>query len=455
MLLLVLLVATAALGNASALRTPAGYVESSLHAVLLRGSETSSEKTLEKSPDMSAFMCGSVVPVQLAVQVPESGELQLEISFDAASDKAPGAAFSDCMAAYASVDGVRLGLVQSKSGDVFAAGSKLLCSVSASALQPGAKLGITVEARFACMSGSKPAGQLRVALGNDELLFRNVENAKGAHSSYLTLQKTITTGDGLCGIHDGPVLVDSYLVNDKRQVKFCYKIVNHGTQTACGVRISQHDGLDGGVNTDVSIPALSDDCSLGRFDAIPGSTTTGLSAYAWSFASAELLVDYPCGVTKLEPRATLQYAGGEQVRRSVAINTMNDCTGDVRRMRPALDKLGLDRQATMDTCYCKKIASRFYYLQYVQDVNYANGSPTGFSLCNVLTANDGWQCLEYTPSLSEDVEICIIDVQSRYVPTNGISAADFSSIAGTQIGCQTRDVQIITPIFVSRFSEFH
>ncbi|KAA8497088.1 hypothetical protein FVE85_0817 [Porphyridium purpureum] len=412
------------------------------HGASLLGSEV----------DMAGFTCGQTVPLWLTAKADERGILYAKVVLDAASSgKDSGAGFSDCLSVVpASSDIGALGLTQKRTGSAFDKGSTLVCGVTASGLERGQTVDIMLEVRLACMQGAKPTGDLTVSFGDqrdarsETLTLRKVQDVNGAHSAYLGLVKTITTGDGICGMHDTEELTESYLVDDRRQVKFCYRIVNYGTQAACGVSLHQQNGLEASAEYSVQVPSLGDDCVSGRYDALPGSTTTGRTAIMWSSASAEFLTEYPCGVTEVAPRATLRFHGGEETSASVRLNTANDCTGVSNHATLG----GAQASKQMTFCDCVIIDSSFYFLDYVETIS-------GLDLCMVNEALTGYRCLIGVSSPPPGAEVCVIDTASRYVATNRIQDNSAGVLdPNALIGCQLRTVQIIRPVSMTRFSTF-
>eukprot|EP00183_Erythrolobus_madagascarensis_P002571 CAMPEP_0185850408 /NCGR_PEP_ID=MMETSP1354-20130828/4547_1 /TAXON_ID=708628 /ORGANISM="Erythrolobus madagascarensis, Strain CCMP3276" /LENGTH=453 /DNA_ID=CAMNT_0028551077 /DNA_START=51 /DNA_END=1412 /DNA_ORIENTATION=+ len=400
----------------------------------------------------SGFTCGDSVSIFHTVQA-DSGRANFEMILSAHSAAARGAAFSDCLrAVVVDSDSGTVNLEQKMNGEVFAPGSSLSCSVGVGALGKAAKVTVRVDVRLACEGGASPVGELTASVADKVVRFTEVESVHGAAGPFVSLEKTVTTGDGLCGVHDSKLLTDSYVAADMREVKFCYTLVNRGTRPACGLSLLQHLGLDNGNDIPVDLHALSDSCVAGEYDSLPETTTTGRSPSTWSSVSSEHVVRYPCGVTKVEPVAKLLARGSSSplVSASVAIDTKDSCGGAAARSESGMSRLSLDersqRQTELPTCPCIIKSKYFFVLQPFGSVD-----PYGLQVCQLQAAFDGWQCLDTLDidSLSSAgaYEICYYTAATRYVP---IGDTLWNKTVGDFVGCATRDVDIVEPVVLSR-----
>uniref|UniRef100_A0A7S0ZFI9 Uncharacterized protein n=1 Tax=Timspurckia oligopyrenoides TaxID=708627 RepID=A0A7S0ZFI9_9RHOD len=412
---------------------------------LLGGGSLDSAVVSMKGSD--GLTCGDVISIFKQVTVDNTGSAAFDIELSGSSSATRGAAFSDCLRAVVVNEDGNVALSSKRSGDLFAQGSSLTCSISGNSFaNKGGNIVIRTDVRLACEADTAPAGSLKMKSGNEVAEILEVEKINGAGSAHLTMEKTVTTGDGLCGVHDSKVLTESYVAGDSREVKFCYTLINRGTKPACGVELVQRAGIAETSDFKVPLHALSDGCTAGVFDSLAASSTHGLAASHWSSLLAEQTVRYPCGVTKAEPEAVLSHNLAMKTTARVSISVTDGC-GAVSSADGVLMEHQAVHQATVCPCYL--YVAEYYVLTFLSGPNSA-----GISSCTLTPSNDGYRCVDLNLfsllSAPGDFEYCTVEFVDRYVPIGHTLFNSAGSYSGQTFGCILRSVPLVQPIGVSR-----
>jgi len=178
---------------------------------------------------------------------------------------------------------------ESLTGPLFQSGSLLLGTVRITDLEASEKVVVRIDTLLSCETGSSPTGNLQGQLdagrvvspasdtintGQQTIPFLKVGETIGAGEPLLTIEKLVTTVDGLCGVDDTEQL--SVFTGDT--VKYCYTINNPGTATLFDIELVDDNGTPGDASDDfnVTISGLADldgDADLGDLAGV--STVTG------------------------------------------------------------------------------------------------------------------------------------------------------------------------------------
>lgn len=174
-------------------------------------------------------------------------------------------------------------------GPLFQAGSELRGTVRVTDLEAGEKVVIRIDTRLACKPGSSPTGNLQGQLdagrvvdpvpdvintGQQTIPFLKVGEIAGAGEPLVTIQKTVTSAGGQCGVDD----VEQLSATAGDTVKYCYVVRNPGTMPLYDLTLKDDNGTPGDTSDDftVSLSGLANlDGQSDPLDLASGGTATG------------------------------------------------------------------------------------------------------------------------------------------------------------------------------------
>ncbi|UJW92748.1 Ig-like domain-containing protein [Vibrio parahaemolyticus] len=152
-------------------------------------------------------------------------------------------------------------LNQQLDGPLFTAGTSLTGTVQITDLEASESVVVRIDTRLACQAGTSPTGNLQGQLdagrvisptestintGQQTIPFLKVGDIAGAGEALLTLQKTVTSEFGVCGVDDNQEL-NAFT---GETVKYCYMVTNSGTLDLFDVELTDDNGTPGNTQDD-------------------------------------------------------------------------------------------------------------------------------------------------------------------------------------------------------------
>ncbi|ELB2105530.1 tandem-95 repeat protein, partial [Vibrio parahaemolyticus] len=152
-------------------------------------------------------------------------------------------------------------LNQQLDGPLFTAGTSLTGTVQITDLEASESVVVRIDTRLACQAGTSPTGNLQGQLdagrvisptestintGQQTIPFLKVGDIAGAGEALLTLQKTVTSEFGVCGVDDNQEL-NAFT---GETVKYCYTVTNPGTLDLFDVELTDDNGTPGNTQDD-------------------------------------------------------------------------------------------------------------------------------------------------------------------------------------------------------------
>ncbi|MGR9046412.1 MAG: Ig-like domain-containing protein, partial [Gammaproteobacteria bacterium] len=174
------------------------------------------------------------------------------------------------------------------------AAEELILKVRVDDLESSEEVILRIDAQLTCDPGSNPTGNLQAqfnegnvveingaptspdSLGGGEqtIPFKQIGDLAGAGEPLLSISKTVTTEDGICGTDD----VDELTVTAGDTVKYCYHLENDGTADLYDLSLSDDNATPGnsGDDFDVVLTGLADlDGQADAGDLASGGTASG------------------------------------------------------------------------------------------------------------------------------------------------------------------------------------
>jgi hypothetical protein len=180
-------------------------------------------------------------------------------------------------------------------GTPYQPGAELLATIRIDNLEAGEKLVLRIDVSLGCDAGTSPTGNLQgqldaarvivadgqslsppdvITTGQQSIPILKIGDITGSGEALLSIEKTVTTSEGTCGVDD----VASLSVAVEDTVKYCYTVSNPGTADLFDIEVVDDNGTPGNSSDDftVTLSGLQDLDGQGDLgDLAGGATITG------------------------------------------------------------------------------------------------------------------------------------------------------------------------------------